>query len=60
MIYTNKWLNINHTTNYYHVHINGAYVTDSGSSFVYDGIYIYYDYLSDSEIETVLLASGKL
>jgi len=60
MSYTNKWLNINHTANYYNVHINGASSSDPGSSFTYRGTHIYYDYLSESEVQAALLASGKL
>ena len=60
MSYTNKWLNIDHTANYYNVHINGANVNDPGSDFIYRGTYIYYYYLSNSQVEAVLLASGKL
>ena len=59
MSYTNKWLNINNTANYYNVHINGASVMDRGSSFIYRGTHIY-DYLSESEVQAALLASGKL
>ena len=60
MSYTNKWLNVNHTTDYYKVHINGSNVSDSGSSFTYNGTFIYYSYLSENDLEAALLASGKL
>ena len=60
MSYTNKWLNVNHTNNRYRVHINGVGVNSPGSSFTYQGTHIYYDYLSESEVQAALLASGKL